>query len=221
MFDFDTETSVLSRAQGAILLTFQTTALDLFSGTRWLSAAIQLAKSAEADMFGHNMGCGPDTIAKKRLWWCIILRDRIHSLALRRPIQLGPGQGRIPTDYLDEVDMRDEIQNSQVYKEDEKRQLVTIFRHQCHLAVIITELINVAYAPLWSTLPKFGSEEDVFDAQDEIDQMKNALQKWADLAKGTLEGSSNSIGVVMFTKLTYMYYEWVHDKLLFIPRSPH
>ncbi|KAJ5438519.1 uncharacterized protein N7458_009517 [Penicillium daleae] len=105
LFDFDTEIEVLPRAQGALLLTFQTTALDFFSGTRWLSVATQLAKSIEADLFSHDPKRNYETVARKRLWWCIILRDRVHSLALRRPTQVSLERGGIPTKYLDEIDL--------------------------------------------------------------------------------------------------------------------
>jgi hypothetical protein len=208
LFDLDAETNILSRGQGAILLTFQTTASDLFSGTHWLSAAIQLAKSAEADISDHELGDkNPETLAKKRLWWCIILRDRIHSLALRRPIQLRPDQAHIGCDYLHEKDMEDEIEHSKVYSADEKRQLVHIFRLQCQLAVSITDLITIVYSPLWSTHPEFTSAKNAISTQNEIDEMKYSLQKWAEIAANTLGTSSTSASVIMFTKLTYMYYE--------------
>ncbi|KAH8694309.1 hypothetical protein BGW36DRAFT_430319 [Talaromyces proteolyticus] len=208
LFNLDAETDILSRGQGAILLTFQTTASDLFSGTHWLSVAIQLAKSAEADISDYELGDkNPETLAKKRLWWCIILRDRIHSLALRRPIQLRPDQAHITCEYLHETDMEDEIEHSKVYSADEKRQLVHIFRLQCQLAVTITDLITIVYSPLWSTHPEYISAKNAINTQNEIDQMKYSLQKWAEVAAKTLETSSTSASAIMFTKLTYMYYD--------------
>lgn len=193
----------------------QTTVLDFFSGTHWLSVATQLAKSTDASTLNDDVGCESDAIAKKRLWWCIIVRDRIHSLALRRPTQLGPEQGRIPLDYLNEVDLEQEIESSSVYAPQEKRRLLMIFRLQCHLAVIITEIVDIAYAPLWGTLPKSGSPEDISRIQNEIDHMQSGLQRWRDTAEKLLENRFNSVGVLAFTKLTYIYYEWVHEKFEF------
>ncbi|GLI79124.1 hypothetical protein PoHVEF18_007450 [Penicillium ochrochloron] len=207
LFDFDTEIDVLPRAQGALLLTFQTTALDFFSGTRWLSVAMQLARSIEADLFSHDLRRSPDTVSKKRLWWCIILRDRIHSLALRRPTQVGLERGGIPTKYLDEEDLADEIQNSRVYDPKEKTQLVAIFRLQCDLAIVITELVNITYAPLWGTVRKSDSQETFYTIQNEVDRMKVGLQRWRDTADKLLETQSTSLGIAVFNKLTRIYYE--------------
>ena len=168
---------------------------------------MQLAKSIEADLFNHDLRPGHDTVAKKRLWWCIILRDRIHSLALRRPTQVGLERGGIPTKYLDEVDLADEIQNSRVYDPKEKTQLVAIFRLQCHLAIVITELVNITYAPLWGTVPRFDSQETFSTIENEVDRMKCGLQRWKDIADKVLEIQSTSIGIAVFNKLTRIYYE--------------
>lgn len=207
MFDFDTEIEVLPRAQGALLLTFQTTALDFFSGTRWLSVATQLAKSIEADLFSHDPKRNYETVARKRLWWCIILRDRVHSLALRRPTQVSLERGGIPTKYLDEIDLADEIQNSRVYDPKEKTQLVAIFQLQCHLAIVITDLVNITYAPLWGTVRKSQSHETFYTIENEVDRMKCGLQRWRDAANNVLEKQSTSLGIAVFTKLTRIYYE--------------
>lgn len=168
---------------------------------------MQLAKSIEADLFNHDLRRGHDTAAKKRLWWCIILRDRIHSLALRRPTQVGLERGGIPTKYLDEVDLADEIQNSRVYDPKEKTQLVAIFRLQCHLAIVITELVNITYAPLWGTVPRSDSQESFYMIENEVDRMKCGLQRWKDTADKVLEIQSTSLGIAVFNKLTHIYYE--------------
>lgn len=168
---------------------------------------MQLARSIEADLFNHDLRRSHDTVAKKRLWWCIILRDRVHSLALRRPTQVGLERGGIPTKFLDEVDLADEIQNSRVYDPKEKTQLVTIFRLQCDLAIVITELVNITYAPLWGTVQKSDSQESFYAIQNEVDGMKAGLQRWRDTADKELETQSTSLGIAVFNKLTRIYYE--------------
>lgn len=168
---------------------------------------MQLAKSIEADLFSHDLRRSHDTVAKKRLWWCIILRDRIHSLALRRPTQVGLERGGIPTKYLEEEDLADEIQNSRVYDPKEKTQLVAIFRLQCHLAIVITELVNITYAPLWGPVSRSDSQESLYTIENEVDRMKCGLQIWKDAAEKVLEIQSTSLGIAVFSKLTRIYYE--------------
>lgn len=43
---------------------------------------------------------------RNRLWWCLYCRDRLLSLALRRPIQINEGISSIPTLTLDDFDIR-------------------------------------------------------------------------------------------------------------------
>lgn len=202
----------MDKAQGAILLTYQSSAIDLSAGTHWLSCAIQFGKVANAHLYSCDTQHGDtERLAKKRLWWCILLRDRILPLALRRQIQLTPDQGNLPSDYLDESDLQVEIHNSEVYGATVKRHLITILSLQCQLALAITDLIRIAYAPIWNSLPVIATEHDFSKALNEINDAKRAIRTWADTAETLLGPNSESINfygsTFLFMKLTYMYYE--------------
>ncbi|KAH6651705.1 hypothetical protein BKA67DRAFT_679981 [Truncatella angustata] len=230
LYDFDSETSMVYRAQSALLLSHWSpnfTHAFKKANSTWLGIAIQDAKSAEAHHYSamptYSATANPAQRKKqnvlKRLWWCCILRDRILPLGLRRSLKITrahfdfdaqPGLG-----YLD---LADEIDRSKVYNSGTKRCLIEIFVQLVELGTVLTDLIMLVFplddSPGWG---KQGGPEDANKARE----CRHALRRWykgatlrfppfggdavARMAVPGIEDSEHD-SVILYTNLMYMYY---------------
>lgn len=147
---------------------------------------------------------------KKRLWWSVLLRDRIMPLGLRRHLQIDPQNFDLNLDFIEESDLQDEIYNSQVYNPRTKRSLGLILNHQCQLALVLTDVITAVYSPNSYRQQKYETEQEFLASLDHIKDIKSKLQAWHDKAKRALNSSSCSDGahesVTLYRDLTFIYY---------------
>lgn len=90
LFDFEGDREPISTAQGALLLSYHPPIRNHNKiNTFWLGIAIQFPKDAGAHHYHTVINISDhQKNALKRLWWCCILRDRIISLGVRRPLQI-------------------------------------------------------------------------------------------------------------------------------------
>lgn len=172
------------------------------TGSFWLGIAIQQAKVAGAHQYTSLYGSpssesqSPEVLKHrknlKRLWWSIIVTDRILSLYSWRPVQLSrlhlhPDlDSRCP---FDPTDFADELERSRVYNSGAKRALVDLFIKMTDLAALLTELLTEALpmseGPHW--------HHALHDQEkDRIEEYKERLRSWYDGASGTLPFPSRS-----------------------------
>jgi hypothetical protein len=223
LYDFESESSPISIAQAALLVSFWA-ASSQGQGARkpnsnWLNIAIQHAKVAEAH---HYPSVDTSTAANlkrqnilKRIWWCCIIRDRIMALCVRRTIQLTPAQFDFQTHGpLVPADLEDEFTRSKVYDPTTKRQLAEILKSLLDLCVLLTDVMLLVYPlderPGWGRQMK---EEDI----GRLKAGRETLAAWymrtsidypvfgsglTDRSKGSQHDS-----VVLYTNLLYIYYQ--------------
>ncbi|KAL2828811.1 hypothetical protein BJY01DRAFT_255256 [Aspergillus pseudoustus] len=147
LYDLGCEKSILSTTQGSLLLTYQSSSMDLHAGSLWLSIAIQ-----NAIVYGalHPTPHPKQDNVKGRIWWSILLRDRIIALGLRRHPQITPQTldltGRSCVTPLGETDLEDEITHSEVYDPETKRLLARVLVIQCELAMVFTEVLVLVHS---------------------------------------------------------------------------
>lgn len=145
---------------------------------------------------------------KKRLWWSILLRDRSLCIGLRRRPQ-------VPIKYFDwltEYDFMDEIYYSRAYDPDEKRRLLTALQEQCHLAVLLSDLVSLLFAP--RVFPSCFLSVDQFDGlMFTIEKIRSSLVEWENQTLSThklTERTEFDDPAAMLTALTSMYYQYGH-----------
>lgn len=230
LFDFDTETSLVSLAQTALLLSFWATNWSLAAkklNSTWLGIAIQNAKSSDAHLYAvkptYSAITDPLQHKKqnilKRLWWCCLIRDRILALGVRRSLQISRAHFDLDANTgLGYADLADEVDRSKVYNSETKRCLIEIFVQLGELSSVLTDLITLVFplddVPGWDR--QLGSE-----GAASLSECKAALRRWYKGATlrfpmfggGSIPRMSSTNGkqyqhdsVILYTNLMYMHY---------------
>lgn len=231
LFDFETESSPAAIAQASLLLSYwspSTSPGTKNPNTGWLCTAIQQAKLAEAHHYSRMGGSGTAAEkrranALKRLWWCCIIRDRVMSLGVRRPIQISRAHFDLEANPpFCRADLADEIERSRVYNPGTKSCLIEITMHLSELCVVLTDILTLVFpqddTPGWS---RQMAESDA----GRVRQCKLELRRWyKDVAlkypmfcgnNGPSSSQSKNGGkgrefyhdsVILYTNLMYMYY---------------
>jgi hypothetical protein len=172
----------------------------------WLSIAIQHARDAEAHNYKAFSGHPAEYIARKRLWWCCIIRDRLFSLGMRRPIQITSAQFDVGRESgLGYYDLVGEVHRSQVHDVSMKARLVDTLELLVQLCTILTDVLELAF-PIEANLmdPDYSPE-----TQLRVRNCRIALRKWhaKALAATATDESNKHDSVFLCTNLIYMYYQ--------------
>lgn len=242
LFDFEAEFSHVAIAQAALLLSSwnpDPSRSRARAGSSWLNIAIEHARlagahratwpvgaAAAATLVGrHGQLDQDDDRALRRLWWCIILHDRVSSLCSRKPIQVTRAR-------FSDLDARgddpigpgavvDETHGSRVYNVETKTSLLGgVFPELLRLAVALTDLLAVVQAP--DELPRwdkrYGHEE-----MEKVRECKVQMKSWYRAASVTFKPpdsraskkDKNGQGheefmhdsIVLYTDLMYLLYQ--------------
>lgn len=145
---------------------------------------------------------------KKRLWWSILLRDRSLCIGLRRRPQLPTISQSEYCDWLTEDDFEDEMQHSRVYDYDAKRSLLHALQDQCHLAVALSDLVSLVFAP--RVLPScFLSAEQFDELMSTIERIRLSLVEWETKTRSTKPTATTDPAAIL-SNLSCMYFQYVH-----------
>lgn len=146
-----------------------------------------------------------DRQARKRLWWCCILRDRILPLGVRRSIQIThstfPFASSSP---LKSSDLVSELSYSKVYDFETKIILNRILEKQIELAIILTDVLEVIY-PVgqldYNCLMKMPSK---------IGVVRRRLEEWMSKLHISFDAAERERhkSVTLFFGLTEIYYQY-------------
>ncbi|KAL2818059.1 hypothetical protein BJX63DRAFT_429384 [Aspergillus granulosus] len=233
LYDLGCEKSILSTTQGSLLLTYQSSSSDLHAGSLWLSIAIQ-----NAIVYGalHPTPDPKQDNIKRRIWWSILLRDRIIPLGLRRHPQITPQTldltGNSCVTPLGEKDFEDEIGHSEVYDSDSKRLLARVLGIQCELAMVFTDVLMLVHSGSGGGIGLMGigvgfglgkrqsqphsqpqtqtQTLSISSVKKQVSNCKAALLRWSTNAKAALGAVVNSHmtheSVSLYFGLTFFYY---------------
>jgi hypothetical protein len=165
-------------AQAALLLSLQSTVADQRLNSVWLSKAITYAEIAGAGHYFQEK----DKLRRqklKRLWWSCILRDRMISLGVRRMVQIGPEKFVFDQIGLEEADLADEHDRSDVYDVESKKTLSKIVVAQCELAVAMTPMMITAYCEESASQADEQSTAMLIHSMTSIEKANTELTVWA------------------------------------------
>lgn len=173
-----TVTDPLSKAQGAVLLTYYNSSTK-HSGNVWLLAGIQNAMVHGA----HLWSTQPDDEShsnsiKKRLWCSLVLRDRVMSLTGQSPLQIPLETTHQHTDVLGEEDLKEESSGSKVFDAKIKGQLAQVLYFQYQLGFIFAKLSTVLFSSKSVIRLRKFSKEHLEDTLAHIESIESALRKW-------------------------------------------
>lgn len=207
LYDTGVDGDTHSVAQSCLLLSYHSETTDLLSNTKWLAIAIQYARVGQANQY-H----GPCVLSNrsgsdlKRLWWCCIIRDRIISLGMRRPIQIPPTEFDFRKPPLTASDLADEIISSEVYEPHTKIELCKVLTSLCELVVCLTDVTMALYpAPgCFTQAAKSG-----IDSKYIVERLKLGLTTWRSRCRLWMDSPTKELhpSVTLNVHLTSMYYE--------------
>ena len=208
LYDFGVERDLLRRSQAAALLSYESSSSDISGNSTWLALAVQHARIINAHLYDHLPENGSYKRSDlKRLWWSLILRDRIIALGMRRPLQILPSSFEVAfPEILQLQDFADEKHSSKVYDPEIKSALCDIISSQCSLAIALTPLIMTIYPPDQIS----GSSENLTSLLDRAEDAKLRLQYWRS-QHGFLFSTPQKEGhtsITLFKLLTALYYEY-------------
>jgi hypothetical protein len=192
-------------AQASLLLTYYSTDAERSNNSRWLRTAIRHAKKERAHLYHHLQPC-KKTLDLKRLWWCCMIRDRIISLGMRRPIQITPDEFDLNQPGLSFEDLQEECLQSEVYNPETKVALCRVLASLCHLVVAVTESILLVY-PTTHSLPYSLAERRA--QLDRLEETKFALLEWEFSWVANPDGKEYYIhpSLTLYTNLCAIYYQ--------------
>ncbi|KAK1249369.1 hypothetical protein MKX07_002885 [Trichoderma sp. CBMAI-0711] len=208
LMQFDIHRNNVVNAQVAVMLTYHSPTTSDTTNTYWMVNAIHYARCARADQYHTLSDDNPRKPHLKRLWWGCILRDRILSLSLRRPLNIGCDEFDFSLPGLSLADFADEIEVSTVYDRPTKQILAHMMAAFCELIIPLNKALTIlhpAAGPKTVTL-----ETDIQKETDACAETLRLLDVWYQKTRERFEISTPSIGVhkslTMFTKMTFIYY---------------
>ncbi|KAL6872907.1 N-terminal binuclear Zn cluster-containing protein [Trichoderma novae-zelandiae] len=208
LMQFDIHRNNVVNAQVAVMLTYHSPTTSDTTNTYWMVNAVHYARCARADQY-HALGDdNPRKLQLKRLWWACILRDRILSLSLRRPLNIGCDEFDFGLPGLGLADFSDEFEVSTVYDRPTKQILAHMMSAFCELIIPLNKALTILHPPAG---PKtVASETDIQEESDACVETLQLLDVWYQKTRERFEMSTPSIGIhkslTMFTKMTFIYY---------------
>ncbi|PTB66842.1 N-terminal binuclear Zn cluster-containing protein [Trichoderma citrinoviride] len=208
LMQFDIHRNNVVNAQVAVMLTYHSPTTSDTTNTYWMVNAVHYARCARADQYHTLSDDNPRKLHLKRLWWACILRDRILSLSLRRPLNIGCDEFDFSLPGLSLADFSDEIEVSTVYDRPTKQILAHMMAAFCELIIPLNKALTMLHP---AAGPKtVTSETDIQKETDACVETLQLLDVWYQKTRERFEISTPSIGVhkslTMFTKMTFIYY---------------
>lgn len=152
--------------------------------------AVQHGKAAKAHLFHKpTLHSVHSNVELKRLWWSCVIHDRMSALILERPFRISPAKFDLSQPFPTWQDMETEIRHSEVYQPNIKIALCHLIIPLSQLAVILTDLILIAY-PSKSHNDSISSDEEYKLAQQKKHQVEMCLRIWE--AAFTADFATNS-----------------------------
>lgn len=130
-------------AQACLLLSHRTcTENSARLDSYWLLNAIRFSRIARADVFERFQGREKSKL--KRLWWCVLFRDRMLSLGLRKALQIP----QVPpeSNILTEADFEFELGRSMVHDRPTQEKLVALLSVACKFFINVTPALRLLYS---------------------------------------------------------------------------
>ena len=123
------------------------------------------------------------------------------------------------TDLPLEDYFEDEINCSEVYDPKTKRMLFAVFREQCSLAVLLTEITTIVFGTHGLSLPVL-SQEQFYTSIEMLNKTKTSLRVWKEVSIASHLGDLDfHKSVKKFALMMLLSYQWVDLLLAFLIRS--
>lgn len=211
VFDFGLENDAVASAQGCLLLTYCAPSYNkLRVNIGWLMNAARFARVAQADKF-HSIQDPTQRRALKRLWWCVLFRDRILSLGLRWTLQVALDPRLQSEDsFLGVEDFESDLGQSHVHDRDSQLRIVDVVASTCGLVCELTPALHVLYGCERARERVAIEADSVHESAAQIQSCLDGLRRWHERAVLTfpepigLDDTQESICI--YGNLLFWYY---------------
>lgn len=200
LFDLEAENDLLSLIQGCALLSMSHsgTGNGDKDGCHWLSIAIRLAKNIDMHNQAKTHGSGRKSYLYRRVWQCLVIRDRLMSLGVHRPLLIPPDQYDFTQSSVTVHTLFPELDETSVRMYGTRRSTMELFIRLYELSVQLTDVIMLVYPPGdrfcdWTSNNDLGAFKDA-------NECRKSLSNWFD---DTLQFRDNEDDMV-FAYITMM-----------------
>lgn len=164
----------LNTVQAALLLTHSspTIAQGTSNNTYWLTMAVQTALTSGFHRTSNK------SFPQRMAWQCCLVRDRMLSLAVRRPLQILPACFLYEARLLSPEEVTEHFLSLPRYPAVTQRHLAQSFTTMCDLAVVMTDAILLLYPPDRGPLRSPSSLEDYRNCLSRCQDCKSRISKW-------------------------------------------
>ncbi|KAJ0415203.1 hypothetical protein BJY00DRAFT_293874 [Aspergillus carlsbadensis] len=205
VYEAGIEKCPLTIARASLLLTYCNSDSDVLANSVWLRIAISQARREQA----RQDRCSDSLTLRERadlnlVWWCCLIRDRLISLGMRRPLQITIAEFNRRRRGMAADDLKDEIFNSKVYHWETKSALFHLLASLCRFAIAVTELITFIYP----SCEDAGRVRDIYAEIDRLEAARSPLILWELDWITFLEGKNSELhtSISLFSSLVAIYY---------------
>jgi hypothetical protein len=210
LYCLETEKDPLTLAQGCLLLTLWSPRDDdKQTDTWWLTNAVHYARTAQVH---HNRRPdrpqSADELALKRTWWACIVRDRIMSLGLHRPVLITRDIFDFETHSLTVDDIIGDPAGPSVHDSRLRRVITILTTSLCELCALLTDIPSLVNA---SKATFRASAEYRGQFSSSVQCIRESIQTWhCDLAhrlSAISKSCRSNHSVILYSNLLRMYYQ--------------
>lgn len=145
LFDFGIERDPVAISQACLVLTYYAPSYNVLRvNSTWLVTAARYARIARANTF-YLVDDTDRARTLKRLWWCILFRDRILSLGIRQPFNVElDAQLTDERHILQKEDFQHDVE-SRTHNQGTQMRLFEIAMATCRLVQCLTPALRILY----------------------------------------------------------------------------
>ncbi|KAL2842032.1 hypothetical protein BJY01DRAFT_249268 [Aspergillus pseudoustus] len=178
LFALEVEADSYTKSQSALLLSCTTAMMDPTTAANWLSISIQYAQTLSApSWYAFHAGDTAYQLAPKRLWWCLLLRDRTLSITSHRPLQISPFLFDIDISLFTSTDIHEDFGAPESFNWSVGLGAAALFECQRGLIHTLTDLSLLLFAPRMTggLMADFTRDPGVLDPWDNL---SSRLLEW-------------------------------------------
>lgn len=195
IYNSDQESDPITVVQSLFLLSFWRAGPHEMKDTRhWLGSAITLAQSnALHRQTDSRSSCTP--ALRRRIWWCLCIRERQCASALGLPIRVNDGDSDVdslwvPQDFVDEMDVTSDIIHPLTM------QSALFVQQMCQLSTLLADVARTVYVP----------DRNRSDPPIQTDGILQRLQQWHKQIPSELQLVPSHEEVSFFSAMLQMSY---------------
>lgn len=148
------------------------------------------------------------TRLQRMAWQICLVRDRMLSLAMRRPLQILPAYFPYEARILSLEEVTEHFQSSIIYPSSSRLHSAQTFTALCDLAVVMTNAIQLLYPADRGPLQSPGSLDEYHNSLSRCQECKDQISKW--FVNVSLEFSPSMYtadnSTMVYASLLYFHY---------------